>query len=137
MTIPRFPDITVRLVGKDGNAFAILGRVLRALTDAGVEKAERDAFYAEATSGDYNHLLATAMRWVEVMQRSKLVVDVNVPRHEVEDVLEEGGYRIVEMQPLGVYIVEGKEQIDAHWFDAALQNKRTYDAVWAEWVEDA
>ena len=27
----RYPDFTVRLVGEDGNAFAILGRVRRAL----------------------------------------------------------------------------------------------------------
>jgi hypothetical protein len=62
----RYPDITVRLVGGDGNAFAILGAVKAGLRRAGVTKEEQDAFYAEATSGDYNHLLQTAMAWVEV-----------------------------------------------------------------------
>ena len=56
----------MRLTGSDGNAFAVMGKVTRALTQAGVGKAERDAFLAEAMSGDYDELLATAMRWVTV-----------------------------------------------------------------------
>jgi hypothetical protein len=64
--IPKYPDITVQLVGEDGNAYSILGRVTRALRQAGVSQAERDAFTQEATAGDYDHLLQTIMRWVEV-----------------------------------------------------------------------
>jgi hypothetical protein len=60
---PKHPNITVELVGQDGNAFAILGRCKQAARAAGLEKAEIDAFIAEATSGDYDHLLQTAMRW--------------------------------------------------------------------------
>ncbi len=63
---PKYPHITVTLVGEDGNAFSILGRVSRALREAKVPDAERDAFREEATSGDYDHLLQTVMRWVEV-----------------------------------------------------------------------
>lgn len=59
-------DVEVQLVGTDGNAFAVLGAVSKALQRAGVSKEERDEFMAEATSGDYDHLLATAMQWVEV-----------------------------------------------------------------------
>jgi hypothetical protein len=55
----------VKLVGTDGNAFAILGKVKRALVDAGMKK-EAEAFMKEATSGDYDHLLATAMDYVDV-----------------------------------------------------------------------
>lgn len=62
----RFPDITVELVGNDGNAFAIIGRVQKALRRAGVDQATRLEFTHEATAGDYNDLLATCMRWVEV-----------------------------------------------------------------------
>lgn len=62
---PLYPDVTVKLVGEDGNAFAILGRVSRALRQAGHADAA-DAFREEATSDDYNHLLRTAMRYVEV-----------------------------------------------------------------------
>lgn len=55
----------VKLIGDDGNAFNILGRVRRALIQAGLtDQAER--YVQEATSGDYHHLLATTMRYVEV-----------------------------------------------------------------------
>jgi hypothetical protein len=58
-------DVKVKLVGEDGNAFAILGAVSKALKRAG-HKDLVDEFMAEATSGDYNHLLATCMDYVEV-----------------------------------------------------------------------
>lgn len=61
----KHPEVRVQLVGADGNAFAILGRVQQALRVAGVSEDEVAAFFAEATAGDYDHLLATAMRWVE------------------------------------------------------------------------
>lgn len=60
----KYPDINVRL--SDGNAFFILGAVARALREAGVEADEIASFNEEATAGDYNDLLATVMRWVEV-----------------------------------------------------------------------
>jgi hypothetical protein len=55
----------VQLVGTDGNAFAILGKVNKALKAAGMND-EAKAFMAEATSGDYDHLLQTAMKYVDV-----------------------------------------------------------------------
>ena len=63
---PKYPNVEVQLSGRDGNAFGILGAVIKAMRRAGVSKDERDAFQAEAISGDYDNLLATAMRWVEV-----------------------------------------------------------------------
>ena len=63
---PKYPKVKVELVGQDGNAFAIMGRVGGALKKAGVQKAEIDAYYAESTAGDYDHLLRTAMKWVSV-----------------------------------------------------------------------
>jgi len=59
-------NITVNLVGNDGNAFVILGKVTYALKKADVPKEEIDTFRKEATSGDYNHLLTTCMKWVNV-----------------------------------------------------------------------
>jgi hypothetical protein len=61
---PRYPEVQVQLSGEDGNAFAILGRTAAALRHAGVPSEEIDAFFAEATSGDYDHLLQTTMAWV-------------------------------------------------------------------------
>jgi hypothetical protein len=58
-------DAVVQLIGEDGNAFAILGRVRRAiLTSNHPELAE--TFLQEAMAGDYDHLLATCMRYVTV-----------------------------------------------------------------------
>jgi len=61
----KYPEIEVNLIGRDGNAFAILGEVSKALRKAGHNN-EIDAFMKEATSGDYNHLLRTSMKWVTV-----------------------------------------------------------------------
>ncbi len=58
-------DVKVTLVGEDGNAFAILGRVKRALQRAGHSDLA-EAYMKEATSGDYDHLLAVTMDYVEV-----------------------------------------------------------------------
>lgn len=63
----KYPDITVPLVGEDGNAFFIIMRVERALKLAGISQDECLEFRTEATSGDYDHLLQTAMAWVNVV----------------------------------------------------------------------
>lgn len=63
---PKYPDITVQLTGEDGNAFSILGRVIRALKRGKVPQEEIEVFKKEATSGDYDHLLVTCMQWVDV-----------------------------------------------------------------------
>jgi len=62
----KYPNIKVKLVGEDGNAFAILGRVKQAMRRGGVLPDEIKMFITDATSGDYNHLLATCMAWVDV-----------------------------------------------------------------------
>jgi hypothetical protein len=64
---PRCPDVEVELIGRDGNAFAILGTVARALREAGATQQEVDEFHTEATAGDYDALLTTVMRWVVVV----------------------------------------------------------------------
>ena len=53
--------IKVKLVGEDGNAFVILGKVKDALRRGGQPKEFIDAFLKEAMSGDYDHLLCTCM----------------------------------------------------------------------------
>ena len=63
-TRPRYPHVTVELT--DGNAFAIIGATRRALSRAGVPATEVAAYTDEAKAGDYDHLLQTTMRWVEV-----------------------------------------------------------------------
>lgn len=62
----KYPNVHVQLTGQDGNAFVLLGLCNNAAKRGGIAKEERDAFFKEATSGDYNHLLATAMKWFAV-----------------------------------------------------------------------
>lgn len=50
-------DIDVVLTGADGNAFNILGIVVKAMKNGGVSKEERDAYMQQAMDGDYAHLL--------------------------------------------------------------------------------
>lgn len=64
--MPKYPEITVRLTGENGNAFNILSICLKTMRQSGLSQEERDAFYAEATSGNYDHLLATCMEWFNV-----------------------------------------------------------------------
>ena len=63
--MPKFPNIHIQLSGHDGNAFAILGRASKAMREDGVPKEQVKEFFAEATSGNYDNLLQTIMRWVE------------------------------------------------------------------------
>jgi len=58
--------VTVQLSGNDGNAFAIMGAVQKALKQAGATKVELDQYFSESTSGDYDNLLRVAMQWVDV-----------------------------------------------------------------------
>jgi hypothetical protein len=62
----KYPHIVVKLVGQDGNAFSILGNVKKALRREGVPQEEIEAFVTEATSDDYNHLLAVVQETVTV-----------------------------------------------------------------------
>lgn len=62
----KYPEIKVKLVGTDGNAFAILGKVKKALRRGDVPAEDREAFLKEAMGGNYDHLLQTCMKWVTV-----------------------------------------------------------------------
>lgn len=61
----KFPHVRVDLAGQDGNAFNIIGLCNRAAYRAGLSDREVKEFLDEATSGDYDHLLATCMRWFD------------------------------------------------------------------------
>ena len=63
---PWFDLVDVQLTGGDGNAFAIMGSVQKALRRAGVDAAEIARYQEESMAGDYDELLQTAMRWVNV-----------------------------------------------------------------------
>jgi hypothetical protein len=56
----------VKLIGNDGNAFAILAACLSAGRKAGYSPEQLSAFQKQATSGNYDNLLATCCDWFEV-----------------------------------------------------------------------
>ena len=62
---PKYPNITIDLVGEDGNAFAIMARCTQALKRNGLSD-QVQAFRSEATSGDYDNVLMTVMSWFSV-----------------------------------------------------------------------
>lgn len=62
----KYPEIKVQLSGKDGNAFNLLGIMQNALRKAKIPNEEIDAFFKDATSGDYDHLLQTCTKMVTV-----------------------------------------------------------------------
>lgn len=53
----------LKLLGEDGNAFFILGKAMRVAKKNGMDW---EQIKKEATSGDYNNLLATMMKYFEV-----------------------------------------------------------------------
>lgn len=62
--LPR-KKVRMRLVGKDGNAFFLLGAFTHAARRQKWTEAEIKSVCDEATSGDYDHLLQTLMRFTE------------------------------------------------------------------------
>lgn len=64
MIEPKYPDVEVRLVGEDGNAFMIMTRVSQALKEHGVSAEEIERYREESMSGDYDNLLRVAHEWV-------------------------------------------------------------------------
>ncbi len=63
---PKYPHVHVKMVGEDGNAFAIMGRVTVAMRRGGVDQNGIKEYRDQSTSGDYDHLLQTVFEWVTV-----------------------------------------------------------------------
>jgi hypothetical protein len=60
-------DVKVKLIGEDGNAFYILGKVSKALRQAGYNEEFIKKYQEDAMSGDYDTLLQTTMTYVKVI----------------------------------------------------------------------
>jgi len=54
------------LFGCDGNAFAIMGTTKSLLRTYGATKEYVAAYLAEAMSGDYDHLLAASVAYLDI-----------------------------------------------------------------------
>lgn len=57
------PKPKLQLLGQDGNAFFILARASKIAKQSGMDW---EAIQKEATSGNYDHLLQTMMKYFEV-----------------------------------------------------------------------
>lgn len=63
----KYPEITVKLIGEDGNVFNIIGLVSRALKRGKVPADEVSKFQSAAfSSPSYDAVLQLCMEWVEV-----------------------------------------------------------------------
>ncbi len=58
-------DGSESLIGVDGDAFAIMSHVTRTLKRAGNSRSVCDEYRKLAMSGDYNHLLAISMAYLD------------------------------------------------------------------------
>lgn len=63
---PKFPDVEVQLTGHDGNAYAIIARVVRGMERAGYREEAKEFAHAAMESESYDDLLMLAMRTVDV-----------------------------------------------------------------------
>lgn len=63
--MPKY-DIDVQLTGTDGNAFAILGTMQKAMRNAGIPAADINTFINDATAADYNHLIRTCGEYANI-----------------------------------------------------------------------
>ena len=53
------------LVGIDGNAFSVMGYVLKAMRECKISKEEQSDYQSKAMSGDYNNLLCVSMEMID------------------------------------------------------------------------
>jgi len=60
-------DLSVKLLGEDGNAFFIMGKVVKALRMAGYDADFIEEYKKKAMGGDYDNLLRVTMEYVEVI----------------------------------------------------------------------
>lgn len=63
---PKYPKITVKHIGEDGNAIAIVGRTIQAMLTYGLDNAQIDEYYQDALSDNYDHVLVTTLKYVRV-----------------------------------------------------------------------
>ena len=59
------------LVGVDGNAFSVIGKVSSWMRKEGYAKEEIEKYLEDAKSGDYNHLLCVSIDMVERLNKKE------------------------------------------------------------------
>ena len=54
------------VIGDDGNAFAVMGYVLKAMRECKMSKEKQSDYQTKAMSGDYNNLLAISIEMIDL-----------------------------------------------------------------------
>ena len=65
----KFKHVVVNMRGMNGNALIIVGNVKKALHRAGASHDEVGIFIGNAMANNHEHLLATVVEWVTVVNR--------------------------------------------------------------------
>jgi hypothetical protein len=66
MEKPLYPNVTVKLVGSDGNAFNIIALCRSEARKQGVPADKLNEFLNEAMESDYHNLLRVCMKWFNI-----------------------------------------------------------------------
>lgn len=74
------------LIGINGNAYSIMGYVRNAMHDANMTNNDIDAYIKDATSSDYNHLLAVSC---EMIDRVNEILGLNDYDEDEDDYMDE------------------------------------------------
>lgn len=74
------------LVGINGNAYSIMGYVRDAMHDAKMTSYDIDAYIKDATSSDYNHLVAVSC---EMIDRVNEILGLNDYDEDEDDYMDE------------------------------------------------
>lgn len=57
------------LVGISGNAFSIIGYVINSMRECRISQSERDLYFKDALSGDYNNLLCISFDMIDLCNK--------------------------------------------------------------------
>ena len=60
------PKPSVQLTGTDGNAFALMSKVAKALEQAGCSPSHVNRYHTESMQGDYSNLLRVASEFANI-----------------------------------------------------------------------
>ena len=74
------------LIGINGNAYSIMGYVRDAMHDAKMTNDDIDAYIKDATSSDYNHLLAVSC---EMIDRVNEILGLNDYDEDEDEYMDE------------------------------------------------
>lgn len=61
---PKYPEVVIKANELDGNAFAIMGAVSKALRRANASSDDIAQYQEEAMSGNHDNLIRVSMKWV-------------------------------------------------------------------------